>query len=100
MTAKRPPTLNNAGGALRAHLAALEKVSPERRLTQALGALDVLEELTETARQLRAGAILELRAPAPGTTRARFTWEAIADLSGRIVSSQRVQQWAEQRAPA
>lgn len=78
----------------RAELERLEKVDAELRLPAAIELLNALEELTNEARQARAGAILDLRRSSPD--RKAKTWRELALISGTEVKPQAVQQWADQ----
>lgn len=72
----------------------LEELTPERRLPAALDVLEVLEALAARARQARAGAVLDLRRR--GRRTQPKTWREVALITGRDVTPQAAQQWADQ----
>jgi len=74
----------------------LVDLASEERLPLILDGLDALEAQVERLRQLRAGAVIDLRLPGVLGGRAAHTWPAVAALTGREVTPQAVQQWADQ----
>lgn len=68
----------------------LAELAPERRLPATLDILELLEGAAVTARQARAGAVLDLRRDDVKT------WREVALITGRDVKPQAVQQWADQ----